>query len=420
MLSAQHPPLPSVPTRSRRYRHPTVLAGLLPLWGLTLIAHAQTLVLKDPKLDAGVVQKGTIIRKEFVVRNTGTTDLRILDVKPKCGCMTATFDKTIKPGSGGKISVAVETKAFQGPILKVADVLSNDPVMPSTTITLAADVKALVSVLPSGFLRILAEAGTPATQDVTLSSDSPTFKPSKVTTPRPYLKASLTPGSTPTQRTLSVTCDSSAPEGLLGGYVSVQTGVPEQPELSIAISGYVRPKGAQKGSPAAAPASGPRMTNQDVIEMVSGGLSDDIVATSIKQASAADFDTTPTGLLALKKSHVSDAVILAMQNKKATPQAPPAAPPQARESSASATPCADVDYLGVIQAVTGGGEMAGTNAYGGRVRNRASYTKEVDFSWNMNGRAETGTFRVPAGQFIDVNLGQGPAPPTNVRVVACR
>jgi len=46
--------------------------------------------------------------------------------------------------------------------------------------------------------------------------------------------------------------------------------------------------------------------------------------------------------------------------------------------------------------------------------------KEVDFAWVMNGRAETGTFRVPAGQFIDVNLGQGSRPPTNVRVVTCR
>ena len=64
--------------------------------------------------------------------------------------------------------------------------------------------------------------------------------------------------------------------------------------------------------------------------------------------------------------------------------------------------------------------MAGSNAYGGRIRNRATYTKEVDFAWVMNGRAETGTVRVPAGQFIDVNLGVGSSPPTNVKVVTCR
>ena len=39
--------------------------------------------------------------------------------------------------------------------------------------------------------------------------------------------------------TLSTTAD--APEGLLGGYVKIQTGVAKQPELSLAVSGYIKP-----------------------------------------------------------------------------------------------------------------------------------------------------------------------------------
>jgi hypothetical protein len=176
--------------------------------------------------------------------------------------------------------------------------------------------------------------------------------------------------------------------------------------------------GLTPGANTASPATS-KMTNSEVIQLVSAGLSDQVVATSIRQASNKDFDLSITGLIALKKAQVSDAVIAAMQEsgkpaQVATPSeaAPPPPPP--------ASPCADIDYLGVIQAVTGGGMMAGSNAYGGRVRNRAPYTKEVDFAWVMNGRAETGTFRVPAGQFIDVNLGVGSGPPTNVRVVTCR
>jgi hypothetical protein len=173
------------------------------------------------------------------------------------------------------------------------------------------------------------------------------------------------------------------------------------------------------------------MTNNEVIQLVSAGLSDQVVATSIRQASNKDFDLSPTGLIALKKAGVSDAVIAAMQESGTAAQAappnvipqPPPAPAAAvtpAPAPTPASPCADIDYLGVIQAVTGGGMMAGSNAYGGRVRNRAPYTKEVDFAWVMNGRAETGTFRVPAGQFIDVNLGVGSSPPTNVKVVTCR
>ena len=60
------------------------------------------------------------------------------------------------------------------------------------------------------------------------------------------------------------------------------------------------------------------MTNADVIQMVSAGLSDQIITTSIRQAPAKDFDLTPTGLIALKKAGVSDAVILVMQEVSAS------------------------------------------------------------------------------------------------------
>jgi hypothetical protein len=166
-----------------------------------------------------------------------------------------------------------------------------------------------------------------------------------------------------------------------------------------------------------------KMTNNEVIQLVTAGLSDQVVANSIRQASNKDFDLTISALIALKKAGVSDAVITAMQESgTSTPASRSEAPPEPPRAITTppASPCADIDYLGVIQAVTGGGMMAGSNAYGGRIRNRATYTKEVDFAWVMNGRAETGTFRVPAGQFIDVNLGVGSSPPTNVKVVTCR
>jgi hypothetical protein len=57
------------------------------------------------------------------------------------------------------------------------------------------------------------------------------------------------------------------------------------------------------------------MTNADVIEMVKAGLSEQIITTSIRQASARDFDLTPTGLIALKKDGMPDTVIVVMQEK---------------------------------------------------------------------------------------------------------
>jgi len=67
-----------------------------------------------------------------------------------------------------------------------------------------------------------------------------------------------------------------------------------------------------------------RLTNQDIIDMTTLGLSDDIIIAKIRSVSGADavkFDTSIEGLKTLKAAHVSDAVIKVMLNP-----APPPAP----------------------------------------------------------------------------------------------
>jgi hypothetical protein len=73
-----------------------------------------------------------------------------------------------------------------------------------------------------------------------------------------------------------------------------------------------------------------RMTNQDVIDMVSLGLSDDVVLDKIHATDATDFDTSVAGLKTLKLGKVSDAVIRAMINphgNNAMPGKPASASP---------------------------------------------------------------------------------------------
>ena len=67
-----------------------------------------------------------------------------------------------------------------------------------------------------------------------------------------------------------------------------------------------------------------RITNRDVIDMVSLGLSDDVIITKIRAASAGatlQFDTSVNGLKELKAANVSNDVIKVMINP-----APPAGP----------------------------------------------------------------------------------------------
>jgi hypothetical protein len=57
-----------------------------------------------------------------------------------------------------------------------------------------------------------------------------------------------------------------------------------------------------------------RMTNQDVIDMVSLGLPDDVIIEKIRTVTGVDFDTSVPGLRALKAGRVSDSVIRVMIN----------------------------------------------------------------------------------------------------------
>lgn len=70
-----------------------------------------------------------------------------------------------------------------------------------------------------------------------------------------------------------------------------------------------------------------KMNNQDVLDMASLGLSDDVIVDKIHTAPETDFNTNLDALKALKAAKVSDAVIRAMINPHpAMPQASAAAP----------------------------------------------------------------------------------------------
>lgn len=207
------------------------------------------LVLVEDKKDVGTVAKGEAIKQVFIVKNAGKSDLHITDVKPSCGCTVPDFDKVIKPGAEGKVTLTVDTKNFQGPISKTALIVSDDPTTPQTTVFLSATVKPYVEAHPYGFFRIQALTGETASSELIIFSDEPDFKPSKAEVSQSFLKVNMVPvpekdrvaGKNANQYKITLTAAPDAPEGLLGGYVKVTTGAKKQPEFDMAISGYIKP-----------------------------------------------------------------------------------------------------------------------------------------------------------------------------------
>lgn len=246
----------SSPRRSRIVSALAASALLVALVPSPLAAQAKPaetagpkLVVAEDKKDVGQVAKGEPIKHVFVLKNTGTADLHITDVKPSCGCTVPEFDKVIKPGGEGKVTLTVDTKNFSGPISKTALLITDDPTVPQKTLFLSAIVKPFVEALPYGFFRIQALSGESASSDLVLVSDEPDFKPTKAEAPNSFLRVALAPvpekelvkDHGTNQWKVTVTTAADAPEGLLGGNVKVTTGVKKQPEIELPISGFIKP-----------------------------------------------------------------------------------------------------------------------------------------------------------------------------------
>jgi len=202
------------------------------------------------------------------------------------------------------------------------------------------------------------------------------------------------------------------------------------------IVGWEKPvETASAQSQTSKPAS--KMTNEDVIQLVTAGLSEQVIITSVRQASSKDFDLTPAGLIALKKANVPDAVIVVMQEKSAPEQTAAASetkmPPKYDPTLASPTaspasqgPCSGIESMGIfkntaIDPAIGGGVVE----WLAKIRNNTNVTKIVIFGWiDMYGQERKAQVQIRGGDIasvrIDLTQARVIAPVRDLRVLSCQ
>lgn len=213
-------------------------------------ALAPQLVAESPIVDLGRLQKGERAATEFVLANRGNALLKIKSVQPACGCTVASFDAEIAPGATGKVRATLDTTTLAGGVAKTITVLSNDPKTPRATLTLRAEIVAFVEVAP-GFARLLqVRTLPPQTAAVNLwSGDGTPFEVLEVRAPQPWIQASARraepaerrAGAPEEQWRVEVSLAPEAPLGPLTDKLVVRTSHPQQGEVEIPLSGFVRP-----------------------------------------------------------------------------------------------------------------------------------------------------------------------------------
>jgi len=180
------------------------------------------------------------------------------------------------------------------------------------------------------------------------------------------------------------------------------------------------------------PATGPpspgsaKMTNDEVIQLVTAGFSEQVVATSIRQAPAKAFDLSPTGLIALKKAGVSDALIVLMLQSGASALAPKDDAASAERPKPAAAPCSGIESMGVYKneifdRAMGGGVVE----WLAKIRNNTGVTKIVVVGWrDVNGQQQSAQVQIRGGEIasprLDLTQARVIPPVTDVRVLSCQ
>lgn len=90
----------------------------------------------------GTVREGTVLDLNIDVMNNGKTDLSIQEIKSSCGCTAALLSsKMLKPDEKGTLKVKFDTKNLSGRIARTVALLSNDPVNPTSVLTIIANIE---------------------------------------------------------------------------------------------------------------------------------------------------------------------------------------------------------------------------------------------------------------------------------------
>lgn len=151
-------------------------AGFIACTGNSAVAQGKLEVIGGPSYDWGNVAPGKL-NTVIQVKNSGSGDLKISDVRPSCGCTIAPIDKKLlKPGEIGKITVTLDVTSRTGATEKTITVYSDDPSNASQVIYLKAFVKRPVSFNPAQYFLVNnAKVGVAAPAAVTIvnSGDEP-------------------------------------------------------------------------------------------------------------------------------------------------------------------------------------------------------------------------------------------------------
>ncbi len=109
---------------------------------LTVSLYAQPkIVFSEEEYDFGNINQGDVVSHEYVIKNEGTENLILENIKATCGCTAAQPDKReLKPGESTKLKVTFDSAGRKGIQKKYVYVFSNDTERPQVRLSFVTKI----------------------------------------------------------------------------------------------------------------------------------------------------------------------------------------------------------------------------------------------------------------------------------------
>jgi hypothetical protein len=193
---------------------------------------------KELEYNFGEILEGVEPEHEFTIKNIGTADLDISNVRVDCGCTAVKYDPTIPPHGEGKVRMKVSLKNYVGKVDKKATIQSNDPQTPEVIVRMLGTVLPIIDIKPStGVLfRGMADQLPESVLEMTAST-APfhiTGTETNLADNISYTLETVTEGNHYRLRV-----SNKLKQGSYGGFIKLDTDLAIKPDIVIRVSGFI-------------------------------------------------------------------------------------------------------------------------------------------------------------------------------------
>jgi len=116
-------------------------------------------VLSETRHDFGEVFEDRQLSHTFVIKNSGDAPLEILKVDPDCACTVPSYDRTIRPGDQGEITLTIKPYSVMHQFRKETRIFTNDREHDEFSLVLTGTAKPFIEIQPSHIVRLRGAPG---------------------------------------------------------------------------------------------------------------------------------------------------------------------------------------------------------------------------------------------------------------------